>query len=272
MSSAKRLQCSGTKPQCHRCLQHGYDCHYGPLRSRKQVPMTTRPSAQRPKQPQSALEKNEQPILIRSRQSTGSAAATLALAAENLHAVCRQLSLNAAFAEYMLTDVANAIEYLHLGETLYPKTLPLNTDALSYLHLLQPSSIVNSSANTVGIRAQDRLIRSLHGPGEFSVTSASGSGTGKNQQADDSGQAKLCDRRLLQLNIGYWTHQPIDNELAARAISCYLTLSHPFFSFFEANLFLDDLVGNRLHYCSPFLVNSLMAYACVSRLLRSLAN
>ncbi|KAJ2983857.1 hypothetical protein NQ176_g386 [Zarea fungicola] len=112
------------------------------------------------------------------------------------------------------------------------------------------------------MRPLETLTRGLGDHGQYPNTLKSDSVTEVNVQTDNHDQPELCDGRLRQLNIGHWTRQPISNELAARAISCYLTLSHPFFSFFDAQLFLDDLISNRLRYCSSFLVNSLMAYAC----------
>ncbi len=57
---------------------------------------------------------------------------------------------------------------------------------------------------------------------------------------------------LQRLQIGYWTNVTMSNTLAAAVISNYLQLSHPAFGFFDANLFLDDLVEQRQDFCSPF--------------------
>ena len=72
------------------------------------------------------------------------------------------------------------------------------------------------------------------------------------------------DERLHDLSIGYWTRVPISDELAANIISFYLSIDHPTLGFFDADLFLRDLTGHQLGYCSSFLVSSLLFYACVS--------
>lgn len=72
-----------------------------------------------------------------------------------------------------------------------------------------------------------------------------------------------CDDRLRQLRIGYWTSVPISDESAASVISLYLTLDHPLHGFFDADLFLTDLVDHRLRFCSPILVSALLHLACV---------
>ena len=72
-----------------------------------------------------------------------------------------------------------------------------------------------------------------------------------------------CDDRLNQLEIGLWTAVPLSNELAAAIISFYLEVDHPLLGYFDADLFLTDLIDHRLRFCSPLLVSSFLFYACV---------
>lgn len=75
------------------------------------------------------------------------------------------------------------------------------------------------------------------------------------------------DSRLEQLNIEFWTSVPLTNACAASAISLYLETHHPIWSFFDASLFVRDLVECRTgseSVCSPLLVSSLLAFAMVS--------
>ena len=73
-----------------------------------------------------------------------------------------------------------------------------------------------------------------------------------------------CDERLAGLKIGFWTNVPINDAHAASAISFYLETDYGINGFFDADLFLDDLLAHRLGNCSAFLVNSLLSLACVS--------
>jgi len=57
---------------------------------------------------------------------------------------------------------------------------------------------------------------------------------------------------------------PISNEYAAFLISQYLDVDHPTLGFFDADLFVQDLVHRRLEFCSPLLVSSLLHWAVVS--------
>lgn len=79
-----------------------------------------------------------------------------------------------------------------------------------------------------------------------------------------SDTAPLCDPRLEQLDIGFWTSVPLESSLASRAISLYLVTDHPLLGIFEPSLFVSDLVNHRTDFCSPALVNALLYWACVS--------
>lgn len=78
-----------------------------------------------------------------------------------------------------------------------------------------------------------------------------------------SGPHMYCDYRLELLSVSYWTRIPIDNGLAARLISHFLRTDHPVLGFFDADLFVHDLVEQGLSFCSSFLFHSVMSVACV---------
>lgn len=82
-----------------------------------------------------------------------------------------------------------------------------------------------------------------------------------------NGQAnprELCDPRLQELNIRYWTNVDIDSDMATRCISLYLETDHPLLGHFDPELFISHLVSERTEYCSSLLVNALLYWACVS--------
>lgn len=72
------------------------------------------------------------------------------------------------------------------------------------------------------------------------------------------------DARLSNLDIAFWTTVPCSNHVAADAISMYLEINHPMMGLFDVDLFIDDLISHSFSNCSPFLVNSLMAFTMVS--------
>lgn len=81
--------------------------------------------------------------------------------------------------------------------------------------------------------------------------------------AATTGQQGLCDPRLAQFEIYDWLQTPVSTGFAARAISFYLTTSHPTLGLFDADLFLGDLAAHRTDFCSPLLLSTILASACV---------
>jgi hypothetical protein len=73
-----------------------------------------------------------------------------------------------------------------------------------------------------------------------------------------------CDDRLSRVKIGFWTNVPLSDAAAAAAISFYLETDYGINGFFDADVFLDDLLARRLENCSAFLVNAVLCLACVS--------
>ncbi|KAM0542362.1 hypothetical protein ACHAPJ_012827 [Fusarium lateritium] len=74
--------------------------------------------------------------------------------------------------------------------------------------------------------------------------------------------AHHVDSRLEDLRIWQWTSVPIPDSLAAQALSFYLVNEHPVLAFFDADLFIRDLVSGGGRFCSPLLVSSLLAWCC----------
>lgn len=73
----------------------------------------------------------------------------------------------------------------------------------------------------------------------------------------------LCDERLNDLDISFWTNVQIPSDMAAKAISLYLETDHPLLGTFEPGQFIADLVYHRYGSCSSFLVNVMLYWACV---------
>lgn len=62
-----------------------------------------------------------------------------------------------------------------------------------------------------------------------------------------------------------WTAITDDDDLVSHLISLWLQYVNPFFRAVEEDLFVKAMQSRDLHseYCSPFLVNSILALACV---------
>lgn len=76
--------------------------------------------------------------------------------------------------------------------------------------------------------------------------------------------AKLVDARLDAVDVTRWTMVITDNELFVDLLSAYLLREYPEFPVFHKDTFLQALVDGDQRFCSPLLVNAIMAQACVS--------
>jgi hypothetical protein len=78
--------------------------------------------------------------------------------------------------------------------------------------------------------------------------------------------ARLCDIPPYTGPACPWTTVTDDSGLVSHLISLYFTWNHLFFNWIDRDLFLRDLNSGNAHspFCSPFLVNAILADACVS--------
>lgn len=78
----------------------------------------------------------------------------------------------------------------------------------------------------------------------------------------------LCRRIPFKVPAKPWTTVTDSDDLVSHLVSLYLTWGYPFYAFFCRDTFLKHMSeGNpNSDFCSPFLVNALLANACVSSL------
>lgn len=62
--------------------------------------------------------------------------------------------------------------------------------------------------------------------------------------------------------VGTWTTVTTDGELVKHLLSLYFSWSHPFYLLFPEEVFWYGLSNKKLKYCSPMLVNAVLAVAC----------
>ena len=74
----------------------------------------------------------------------------------------------------------------------------------------------------------------------------------------------LSDARFKKVSAKRWTNVVCDEVLFADLLMIYFAIEHPFFAFFDKDLFLDDLVAGRSRFCSALLVNAILSISCVS--------
>ncbi|KAH7024809.1 uncharacterized protein B0I36DRAFT_387264 [Microdochium trichocladiopsis] len=121
------------------------------------------------------------------------------------------------------------------------------------------ASVTCHLGSGMGIREALELDRGTVRQGNSSVTG----------DAQTSPQGQYCDPRLQGLRLGCWTRVKVDEagDLAAGALSHFLSVHFPIFACFDADLFLRDLLGTKGtdgQHCSSFLITSVMNLACQS--------
>jgi hypothetical protein len=76
----------------------------------------------------------------------------------------------------------------------------------------------------------------------------------------------LCNIAPVRVPARPWTMVTDSDDLVSHLVSLYLTWGYPFYAFFCRDTFIKHMKLGHLNsdFCSPFLVNALLANACVS--------
>ncbi|KAK4983665.1 hypothetical protein LTR50_007094 [Elasticomyces elasticus] len=72
------------------------------------------------------------------------------------------------------------------------------------------------------------------------------------------------ERPEFNVEAQLWTSVIRDNALMSHLLTVYFTYSHKFFCWFEKESFIEDLLQGGTDFCSPLLVNAVLALACIS--------
>lgn len=77
---------------------------------------------------------------------------------------------------------------------------------------------------------------------------------------------RLVDEPPFRVPARPWTVITKDDTLVSHLVSLWLTWSHPFWNSLDRKLLIRDMQAGKVEceFCSPFLVNSILAEACVS--------
>jgi hypothetical protein len=187
-----------------------------------------------------------------------------------------------------LLPVQNNIEFeLNVRHPIaYPTLYPLQVATLSWETVLGPSAMTwQRCVNAYSICSHDCRQETAHrqstATADTSPSSPARQGSSFHSSdalASASPDPPACTEnldhefasmplfrnRLGDIKIEAWTEVPIENELAIRILSFNLELEYSLIPFFDADLFIEDLVRGRHWFCSKLLVNSIMCWACVS--------
>lgn len=75
----------------------------------------------------------------------------------------------------------------------------------------------------------------------------------------------LCDSAPVKVPAQPWTTVTDDDALVSHLISLYFTWDYPFYAFVDREILIKHMQAGNLQsdFCSPYLVNALLANACV---------
>ncbi|KAM0451834.1 hypothetical protein ACHAO4_005791 [Trichoderma viride] len=74
--------------------------------------------------------------------------------------------------------------------------------------------------------------------------------------------AEMVDADIDAAKPSRWTSVSSDDELLRALLKSYFTHEYLFFPFFHKDSFLQDMVSGRRRFCSPLLVNAVLASSC----------
>ncbi|TQV99012.1 C6 transcription factor [Cordyceps javanica] len=76
--------------------------------------------------------------------------------------------------------------------------------------------------------------------------------------------ATIVDPRLNRINPSSWTEVSKDDNLMRAMLQHFFMYDYQWHTSFQKDYFLDDMVSGSREFCSPLLVNSILALVCVS--------
>ncbi|KAB5528009.1 hypothetical protein GE09DRAFT_975620 [Coniochaeta sp. 2T2.1] len=256
----KRTACDIVRPHCGQCVRRGLKCHYVSVDRDETPAMVMKREMDTLKQDYKNLveafdilrdlpEDKSITVLRKSRLIAAGDPATLLASitesAGNYDALPRLVLVRPPPQD------GREFELMLRHSVAYPTLLPLDSGAVSVTAFFPSGAPPASDSGP-------EPVSSSPGPSTFASPQAS-STPNLGPSAND-----YCDPRLQQLNIAFWTTAPISNASAASLISLYLKVDHPTLGLFDSNLFVGDLITNRVRYCSRLLVSSILVWACVS--------
>lgn len=91
------------------------------------------------------------------------------------------------------------------------------------------------------------------------------------QGADERARGRIGDTRKLSdtplwfVPAKPWTRVTDDDEFVSHLLSYWFTWYNPIFTFIDRDAFIKDMQAGNLdsQFCTPFLVNAILADACV---------
>lgn len=266
---SRKVACDGNRPSCTPCVDRKAECIY---RLRKDGPRGPwLDHIELIERLSSAPEADALDLLRRLRESTDLSTVLLSTGVGNLDKAPSSAA-NRSQPPPSFAKLESELSSLH--PIAYPRLIPIDIRAIcreSRSKFEARNRLTTTKADMASSDSASRLssLKASETPNAALADSpypvvGSADSRSLSPAIDLVRNPSLCDSRLYQLRMDYWTRVSISDELAARVISFYLVREHPMLGLFDADLFVTDLVERRLRFCTPFLLSALMFYACVS--------
>ncbi|KAF4464291.1 Nitrogen assimilation transcription factor nit-4 [Fusarium albosuccineum] len=245
----RKIRCDGQKPQCEACRRRGetQSCIYAQTRAQSQASKESEQALQLFELLKSGSESHALEIMriIRSHGDLGTAL-SIAQAKRNP----QRHASGGEWAPVSTRHLGLQFELMARNPVGFPPMSPFEF------------RIIKAALSTGRVSAGHGEHGSMAEPSPSSSSSDPNPFPPHNPYISSRFTLSLCDERLENLVISFWTTVPIADELAGRIISLYLETDHPLLGTFDPSLFLNDLVSCSLVHCSRLLVNAIMYWGC----------
>ncbi|KAI0390706.1 hypothetical protein F5Y17DRAFT_471455 [Xylariaceae sp. FL0594] len=231
---ARKVKCDGQRPSCTPCRTRNLPCEY-----KDSLDATTRADLQRR---YAELERRYQELLelygmLRSRPEP------------EAHVILQRLRRS--------TDIHSTIAFIKEGDLLINRRIPASSSSTGETSAYPASAAARDDTSELGLRR--RTVVELN-PDENDTAMAE-----QIRHVKCLGLSHpVCDDRILRVKASRWTTVTANDNVLANLISLYLSWDHATMRLFDEDYFLDQIAAGQTEYCSPLLVNSLLATASLN--------
>ncbi|UNI23335.1 hypothetical protein JDV02_009163 [Purpureocillium takamizusanense] len=238
----RKSRCNGQRPKCASCIHRGLHCQYVSATASE-----TNSEALKRKvtEMQQTIEDHERLY-----------AALRNMSEQDSHAVLDKLRLGA--------DVSTVLRQIKEGDLLLQLSLvPESRRRYEFPYSANMPAYLQTPDNPY-------LRSPIHG---FTINDESTLGQLTSPRPDDRihryhgmyvqpyHSAIIIDDRLAEIELSRWTSVTADNRLMRKMLHAYLLHEYPTFPALNKDIFLQAAIDNDKRFCSPLLVNALLAEA-----------
>ncbi|KAF4340440.1 conidial development fluffy [Fusarium beomiforme] len=262
----KKTACDGQRPSCQRCLRWEVPCLYRPVKRPNAGELLAR-HEEFVNHLRLLPEKDAIHLLHRLRLTADAEAFIKSIEGGAAPSLLRPSDIRTARWTGPPAQTATEFELMTRHQATYLKVNPVEASFLERLVDMSPSQ-PRSPLPTATASVPDELASGTESRNKEPQRSSPLHSISQRTLsfprpvASNSTPRSLCDKRLADIQVDYWTRVPITNAFAAAALSHYLEKDHMIMDFFDANVVIDDLVTCGSQFCTSFFVSSLMFVAC----------